>query len=92
MTCGKEHGRVYMPHESKGGLGTLSLCYHNKDTEWLQKIVKNNISLMVCENHRDRYIFEEGVPLSMEAYNASVNDILTKHHEELSETKRSRAG
>ena len=73
--CSEEHSRMY---NTKEGLGSITLCYHNEQTEWLQSIIRNQVSLIVCENHREKYVFETSPPLSMEAAEATMKDLYTK--------------
>lgn len=54
MNCSEEHGRTHASYEGKDTLPTLTMCYRNPDTERLSKMIRNNITLIVCENHETK--------------------------------------
>lgn len=54
LSCSEEHGRCFTEKQSTAEIPTtLTLCYHNKQTEELSKMIRNRIVLVVCANHRD---------------------------------------
>ena len=74
--CSGEHTRTYSGGE---GLPVVTMCYHNPDTKRIQEIIQNQVSLIVCENHRDQYDFNTSPPLSHEAAEATMKDLRSEH-------------